>query len=342
MNSTPQSELPPAGLWRDAPLDTGGNDPVPGGWATRIVVSSLLDLRRAALGLPMVPVRVRARQSGPYLSVFKGRGIEFAESRLYQAGDEVRHMDWRVTARTGKPHTKIFHEDREQTILVWVDLRAGQFFATRGMFKAVAAARGAALVAWGAALHGDRLGGLLFTDQHHREIRPMRGDHGVLRLIGLLAECAAAPHPAATEGGPGEQCIEESLIRLRRVTRPGSRMFLFSDFAQLGEREKVHLAQLARHNDLVLMFFHDPLERVLPPPGCYPVNDGQRAFILDSYSAGKRRQYQEQFQQRQQALAHFCHIHGIFFLSCSTEEDAVALLQRSLGMHTRPKGYGHG
>lgn len=240
-----------------------GPDPVPGGWATRIVASSLLSLRHAALGLTMEPVRVCSGRAGLYRSMFKGRGIEFAESRLYQPGDEVRHMDWRVTARTGRPHTKIFHEDREQTVLVWVDLRPAMFFATRGLFKAVSAARGAALVAWKAALQGNRLGGLLFTDRLHREIRPMRGDHGVLHLIGLLAECA----PSA-EGSPPatEPDMEESLVRLRRVTRPGSRLFLFSDFPTLGEREKVHLAQLARRSDLTLMFFHDPLERMLPPP----------------------------------------------------------------------------
>ena len=167
----------------------------------------------------------------------------------------------------------------------------------------------------------------------------MRGDQGVLHLIGLLAECASAPREAGPET---EQGLEASLIRLRRVTRPGSRVFLLSDFAQLGERDKIHLAQLARRNDLVLMFFHDPLERALPPPGCYPVDDGQQPFVLDSRSVGQRRQYQEQFQQRQEGLAQFCRHHGIFFLSCSTEEDSVALLQRGLGMHSRPKLHGHG
>ena len=166
-----------------------------------------------------------------------------------------------------------------------------------GLFKAVSAACGTALVAWKAALLGNRLGGLLFTDQEHREMRPMRGDHGVLHLISLLAELSAGKEAGAVAT---ERGLEESLIRLRRVTRPGSRLFLFSDFAQLGEREKVHLAQLARRNDLTLMFFHDPLERQLPPPGRYPVRDGVQTFLLESHSVGKRRHYQEHFQHRQQ------------------------------------------
>lgn len=323
-----------AGLRTEPPRSPLGPDPVPGGWATQIVLSSLLGLRHAALGLRLRPLRVRSAHSGAYLSLFKGRGVEFAESRLYQAGDEVRHMDWRVTARTGKPHTKIFHEDREQSVLIWVDLRSTMFFATRGLFKAVSAARGAALVAWGAALQGNRLGGLLLTTQHHREIRPMRGDHAVLHLLGLLAN----PRPPEERGEPEpEQRLEESLIRLRRVTRPGSRVFLFSDFFQFGERERVHLAQLARRNDLVLIFFHDALERTLPPPGWYPVSDGIKSFLLDSHSAQKRRQYQEAFLRRQADLNLFCQQQGIFFLSCSTEEDSVLLLQRMLGQPLPPK-----
>ncbi|MBF0583949.1 MAG: DUF58 domain-containing protein [Magnetococcales bacterium] len=316
------------------PPGATGPDPVPGGWATQIVLPSLLALRHAALGLPINPSRSRATYNGPHLSIFKGRGVEFAESRLYQAGDEVRHMDWRITARTGKPHTKIFHEDREQAVLVWVDLRSAMYFATRGLFKAVSAARGAALVAWGAALQGQRLGGLVLTDQHHRESRPRRGDHAVLHLLGLLANPTSLEEEAMPEA---TQTLEESLIRLRRVTRPGSRLFLFSDFAQLGEREKVHLAQLARRNDLLLIFFHDPLERTLPPPGWYPVSDGVRRFLLDSRSPHKRRHYQEQFLNRQEELKTFCQLHGIGFLSCSTEEDSVALLQRTLGLTIKPK-----
>ncbi|MEO5364129.1 MAG: DUF58 domain-containing protein [Magnetococcus sp. DMHC-8] len=326
--------------FRPAPPPEGGNDPVPGGWATRIDLASLLALRNAALGLSMDPVRARSGQSGATLSLFKGRGIEFAESRPYQAGDEVRHMDWRVTARTGKPYTKIFHEDRERATLVWIDLCPAMFFATRGMFKAVAAARGAALVAWGAALQGNRLGGLLFTDREHREVRPTRGDHGVLRLLGLLAAAGPTdqPSPSTTE-----QAMEESLVRLRRVTQPGSRLFLFGDFARLGDREKVHLAQLARRNDVILVFIYDLLERMLPPPGWYPVSDGEHRFLLDSHSPDQRRRYQERFQQRLAALARFCQQHGLLLLSCATGEDIVALLQRALGMPlTTLRRAGHG
>ena len=320
-----------------------GTDPVPGGWATKICLSAMISLRNVAVGMVLDPVRVRSEFSGPYISVFKGRGVEFAESRPYQAGDEIRYMDWRVTARTGKPHTKVYHEDRERAILVWVDLRRSMFFATRGTFKAVIAARCATLIAWGAALNGDRLGGLLFAEDRHREIRPARGNRAVLQFIGrmlaFVPEQWTLPLPSQWQeakeqasSSPMELTMEDSLIRLRRVTRPGSQLFLFSDFVQLGDREKIHVAQLARQNDVVMMFIYDPLERALPPPGGYPVGQGKRRFLLDSHSARTRRLYQEQFQQRFDDLVAFCRHNGILFVFCSTEDDAVAVLKRSFNV----------
>ena len=335
-----------------------GNDPVPGGWATKIVVPALVQLRNAAVGLRLDPLKILSELSGPYISVFKGRGVEFAESRPYQAGDEVRYMDWRVTARTGKPYTKVYHEDRERVILIWVDLRRAMFFATRGTFKAVLAARCATLVAWGAALHGDRVGGVLFADERHREMRPARGDRAVLQLIGRMVsfipkqwtlpyywqEHEKEQEETLVESNHLPQTMEDSLIGLRRVTKPGSQLFLLSDFNQLGEREKVHVAQLARQNDVIMVVIYDPLERALPPPGGYPVGEGRRRYFLDSHSARKRRQYQEKFQKRWQEIYGFCRQNGMGLIPCSTEEDIVALIQRSFGMpvsSTGQKGQGN-
>lgn len=311
---------------------TQGVDPVPGGWATRIDAPSLIHLRNQALGLPLNPINIRSKQSGAYLSPFKGRGMAFSESRPYQSGDEMRHMDWRVMARTGKPHTKLFHEERERSILIWVDLRSPMFFATHGMYKAVQAARGAALVAWGATLNGDRLGGVVFTQKDHQEVRPSHGNRGVLRLIGLMANTLDQTSLQAEEI---PQNLEMNLVRLRRIARSGSQLFLFSDFMDLGEREKIHLAQLARHNDIVLIFFHDRLERTLPPPGSYPLMVGTQFFFLDTNSEKSRRIHQENFIKRQENLEIFCRQNRILFLSCSTEEDSVSLIKRTFGMRFR-------
>ena len=118
--------------------------------------------------------------------------MEYDESRLYQPGDDIRNIDWRVTARTGKPHTKLFREERERPVHVWVDLRAPMFFATRGKYKAVRAAELASLFAWTACQQGDRIGGIVFSDNSHHELKPQRGKSAVLRLIKFMVEAPGA------------------------------------------------------------------------------------------------------------------------------------------------------
>ena len=123
----------------------------------------LMSLARAAMHLPGWHDRAKRQTQGAYLSALRGRGMEYDESRPYQAGDDIRTLDWLVTARTGKPHTKLFREERERPVIVAVDYRPAMFFATQGSFKSVQAARCAALLAWRAAQQGDRLGGFIFS-----------------------------------------------------------------------------------------------------------------------------------------------------------------------------------
>ena len=157
----------------------------------RVKQSTLIKSYSAAKNLPLNSNGIKARLSGNYLSAFKGRGMEFDEARPYQPGDDIRSIDWRVTARTGKTHTKLYREERERPVLLWVDYRRSMFFGTQNYFKSVLAAKTAALLAWSAAQHGDRLGGLIFSENIHQELRPQRGKAGTLHFIKKLCE-----HPA--------------------------------------------------------------------------------------------------------------------------------------------------
>ena len=150
----------------------------------RVALADLLRLRAAGEAVRLTAPRVRVAASGGHLSPYKGRGVEFDESRLYQPGDDLRTIDWRVTARTGKPHTKVFREERNRPVFVWLDLRRPMLFATRGAYKGVRAAEIAALIAWSAVANGDRLGGLVFTETEHHELRP---------ALGMRAASAAVP-----------------------------------------------------------------------------------------------------------------------------------------------------
>lgn len=297
--------------------------------AVQISVPVLVQLSRFAASLPLGVEKILARQSGDYQSPFKGRGMEFDESRLYQAGDDIRNIDWRVTARTGKTHTKMFREERERQVFVWVDLRASMFFATKGMYKSVIASRLASLLAWSAIHHGDRVGGVVFSDDSHHELKPQRGKTGALRLINQMVK-----HPTWNASRIVERdstAVFRSLVRLRRVARPGSLIFMLSDFRNLDEKMESQLLLLSRHTDIVMVFIYDQLEQALPAAGLYRVSNGREEQMLDTYDRNRSESYQQHFRAHQQRLERLAKNSSIHLINCSTEEQPLAVLQKGLG-----------
>lgn len=302
---------------------------------TRVTSQTLIELARAGEQLPLRSVNLRALQSGLYVSPFKGRGMEFDETRPYQPGDDIRSLDWKVTARTGKAHTKLFREERERPVLLWVDLRQTMFFATRGVFKSVMAAKAAALLAWSTAAHSDRLGGLIFSDDTHRELPPKNGRPAVLRFIQSLSH-----HPAWNQNnGPAPltqaDTLEHAILRLRNVARPGSLLFLMSDFRHLTEQGESHLSQIARHNDVVLVYINDPLETRLPPAGRYRFTDGINTLNIDTGDKSIREHYQQRRREHLGRLERLCKRNRIFMLPLGTQDNVVHKLQTGLGLRTK-------
>lgn len=289
----------------------------------RVSTEALIALRGAGERLSLKTLRIKAQQSGGYLSRFKGRGMEFDEARLYQPGDDVRTLDWRVTARSGTLHTKLFREERERAVLAWVDMRPTMFFATRGAFKSVIAARAAALIAWGANRQGDRLGGLVFSADMHHELRPKRGKSAVLNLLRQLSQ-ASQWQSRYNEQEPD---ADKALARLRRVAKPGSLIFLLSDFRKLGDQAESHLAQLSRHNDVVLFHIYDPLEADLPRRGVYRVAWGERSSLFSGDNPTTQRQHRQHFRDHSNRLKQLCRFPGIHYLSCATDADLLQTLQ---------------
>src|SRR5512142_1555880 len=174
--------------------------PTPRTNPTHVALDELLALSAVAHGASLARARRSpALRSGGHASRWRGRGVDFRESRVYQPGDEIRHMDWRVTARSGKPHTKLFEEEREQGLLLAIDLNAGMRFGTRVRFKSVQAARAAALLAWMAAAAGDRVGALGFGGGINGEVKPAGGRRGVLHVLRALRDWDAAADNAIQE-----------------------------------------------------------------------------------------------------------------------------------------------
>ena len=194
--------------------------------------------------------------------------MDYQESRAYQPGDDVRSMDWRVTARAGYPYVKMYEEERERPVMLLVDLNPGMFFATQGAFKSVMAARIAALIAWAGVANGDRIGGLIFNGKH-QELQPRGGSKGALQLLRLLIRSTDPVHGMQASldhaDSPDSTGLHTALNRCRRVTKPGSLIFILSDFYHINEDIKAQLLRLRQHNDVVAIQIVDPLEQSPPP-----------------------------------------------------------------------------
>ena len=281
-------------------------------------------------------LRLDSRQSarsaitGVHASRFRGRGMDYQESRVYQPGDDIRSMDWRVTARSGHAHVKLYQEERERPVVVMIDLGPGMFFATRGVFKSVIAARAAALIGWAAIQNGDRIGALLFNGGHH-EIRPLGGQRGVLRLIRELVT-ATDPAKAMTDPAVNSDTshLNEALLRLRRVARPGSLVFILSDFYAINADTKRYLQDLRQHNDIVACQIVDALELEPPAAGRYAISDGVHTGLLDTRSAARRAAYTEYFASHHRAVRDLMRQCAVHLHRIATTDDVARTLRHGL------------
>jgi uncharacterized protein (DUF58 family) len=293
--------------------------------------AGLIRLNGPARAIALNVLRVNSLQTGAYVSHFRGRGMEFDESRPYQPGDDPRSIDWRVTARSTTAYTKLFREERERPVLVCVDLRSNMHFATRGCFKSVNASRAAALLSWAAHHRGDRLGGLIFGDTTHRELKPRLGRRAALRFVHELAE-----HADWTSRGVADNSepFTQAMSSLRRVARPGSLVVVISDFIGFSRAAQSYLSSVARHNEVLAVFMNDPLERKLPPPGRYRIVSPDDEISIDTYASAARRDYENEFEERSHELEKFCHRYGVHLMPMATDDDPVATLQTALGRRT--------
>lgn len=261
----------------------------------------LLELRHQAHALGLASHhRVASILSGLYASVFRGRGMEFEETRRYQEGDEIRHMDWRVTARTGVPHLKLFVEERERAAVLCIDASRSMRFGTRGTLKSVQAARAAALLGWAASLTQDRVGALIFRDapDAFRYFPPTRGRRALWRVLNALAQGGEAA--AAAIGG---DLLPEALGRLDRLTPSGGVIFVIADFDRAPNTLEVPLGRLRQRREVVLVAISDSADRILPDVGPMVFGDAlDHRVWVDTGNAAGRERYRQSWERRRIAL----------------------------------------
>jgi uncharacterized protein (DUF58 family) len=292
-------------------------------------LQELISLRFGARDLKLGRQRKAFSQlTGPHQTKFRGRGIEFEEVRAYHPGDDVRSIDWRVTARSGKPHTKLFREERERPVMLLVDQSLSMFFGSKNCFKSVTAAHTAALLAWASLQNNDRVGGLVYNGNEHGEVKPKRSARNVLQLLHRINDFNQRLNRQLSQAAGG---IDQALEELRRITRPGSNIFIISDFQGLGEDGIKQLHLLSKHNDISAVRVYDPLEQDLPANGYYSITNGDQRVALYTGDRKLRRRYQEIFRQKGDALVNLLGPLGIPLIPLSTLDSPLYYFRELLG-----------
>lgn len=251
--------------------------------------------------------------NGQHISRSKGRGMNFSEVRQYQAGDDIRSIDWRVTARTGKTHTKLFTEEREQPVMLFIDLSPTMHFGSKLLLKSVQAAHFATLISWLAVKQNDRVGVVIFTGDRLIECKPTARQQGPLNIINQLV----ALHNNSNQSNETTQIpLIDAFKHLHQLCPKGSEIVMISDFHHLDENHKVILRKIRHHNRLQLVSISDALERGQTQfTGSVTVSDNanQQSAWLNFANKRTKQLLSNSFQQRHDFIVELCHSLGLPF-----------------------------
>lgn len=276
------------------------------------------------------PVPSHSLLAGQHRAGMRGRGLDFEELREYRPGDDPRAIDWRVTARRGVAHVRVYNEERDRCHWLIVDQRRSMFFGRRRALRSVVAAQAAALMAWKALHEGDRIAGVVFGDEGCDEIPPRRGRRSLLQLLSRIVErnqcLQAGPSAAAAEGQ-----LNEALARLNAQAPRKGRVTVMSDFCGFTERTRTLLADLARFNEVLLL----PLWEA-PGPTLNTrrvVSDGVLQIEVDMSDKQVRERLAGIVASRQQTLLGLREQLGLAVLPLVTDEDVVVQLAQLFGAH---------
>ncbi len=268
--------------------------------------------------------------SGDYHSTFKGQGVEFDEVRPYEVGDDVRAIDWNVTARTGVPFIKRYSEERELTVLFMVDVSGSQSYGSSGRTKADLAAEVTALLALTAIRNQDKVGLILFSDKIVKYIPPRKGRDSVMRLAREVL--------AASEDAEGGTDIPGALKFLNGVQKRRAVVFLVSDFLGRGDCDRL-LRATARHHDMVCVTVADPAEEALPNVGLVELEDPETGelVLVDTASASVRRAFAETAQHENDELQTFLKKTGIDTLALATNRPYIDEIRKLFKRRARKR-----
>ncbi len=301
-------------------------------------LGELVRLEHKASGFSFLPRQpVHSLLSGRHTSRMRGRGLNFEEIRRYLPGDDIRTMDWKITQRTGKPHVRVFTEERDRPAMLVVDQRLSMFFGSRRAMKSVVAAELAALSAWRVFSAGDRVGALVFNDTEMEEIRPHRSRGRVMQILGAVTRMN---HALRVDAGISENpaMLNQALERAARQANHDHLVCLVSDFSGFDEDSKRLLTRIAAHNDVIAALLYDPIKLDLPDAGRLVVSDGELQLELDSGRGRMRRRVSDYFDEKLKGIKGELGRVGVPVMLIHTAEDVAMQVRRLLGYAPGKRG----
>jgi uncharacterized protein (DUF58 family) len=303
-----------------------------------VSLDALVRLQFLAQGFSFLPRQpVHSVLSGRRASRLRGRGLNFEELRRYLPGDDVRTIDWRVTARTGKPHVRVFTEERDRPVLFVVDQRQSMFFGSQRALKSVAAAEAAALGAWRVLGAGDRVGGVVIGDEELRVVRPHRSKERVMRLLKAVV---AENHSLKADAGSGDpSALDRGLERVARLVKHDALVVVVSDFAGAGPETLRAITRMAAHNDVLLAFIHDPLEVALPDAGPLVMGERELQLEVDTGDGDLRRSYANAFEERLARVRRLARQREVPVLAISTAKPVAEQVREALGHRAQRRSW---
>jgi uncharacterized protein (DUF58 family) len=299
----------------------------------RIYVSlaQLVRLQHKAGGFSFLPRQpLNSLLAGRHAAKVRGRGLNFEEIRAYLPGDDIRSIDWKVTARTRKPHLRVYTEERERPAYLVVDQRLAMFFGTRVRMKSVVAAETAALGAWRVLSMGDRAGAVVFNDTEITEVRPQRSRQNVMRILQAVVAMNHALQ-ADLEVTPDPAMLIRALEHVRRRVGHDALITVISDFDGFDKQGRKLLLEMGQHNDVICALVHDPSAVELPSSSDYVITDGELQVELKLADRRVRRRVHEAAAGRIAGVMDTLHDINIPVLPLNTVEDVAGQVRHLLG-----------
>jgi uncharacterized protein (DUF58 family) len=287
--------------------------------------------------LPHQPVH--SLLSGRFASRMRGRGLNFEEIRDYRAGDDVRSIDWKVTARLQKPHVRVFSEERDRQALLVVDQRLSMFFGSRLAMKSVTAAQAAAIGAWRVVGVSDRVGAIVFNDGGTVEIKARRSRATVLQILSaVVAQNQALGVGRGLVSAPN--MLNTALEHAQRRALHDATVIVISDFDGADDATRKIMGAMTQHNDVVALLVHDPLQSDLPGSARMTVTDGELQIQLEVGRGSVRERIEQATHERLKGVFAWTRELGVPVLPLSAAEETASQLRKLLG--AMPARHGHG